>query len=182
MSIVESIAAISPHDGPHLMVVMGVSGCGKTTVARAVADRLGLPFQEGDALHPPANVAKMAGGRPLTDEDRAPWLAAVAAWLDERRSAGTGGVITCSALKRAYRDTLAGGHRDVRFVHVRGDRELIAARMAARSGHFMPASLLDSQLATLEEPGPDERPIVVSAALPVERIVDEVAAALARDA
>jgi gluconokinase len=101
MSIVESIAATSSHDGPQLVVVMGVSGCGKTTVARAVADRLGLPFQEGDALHPPANVAKMAGGRPLTDEDRAPWLAAVAAWLAARRSAGTGGVITCSALKRA---------------------------------------------------------------------------------
>jgi gluconokinase len=157
-----------------VIVVMGVAGCGKTTVGRALAERLEMPFQEGDALHPPANVAKMAGGTPLTDDDRTPWLAAVAAWIDERCRAGTGGVISCSALKRAYRRVLVGDRLDVRLVYLQGDEPLLAARLAARTDHFMPASLLSSQLATLEEPAASERPIVVSAALPVARIVDTV--------
>jgi gluconokinase len=157
-----------------VIVVMGVAGCGKTTVGRALAERLEMPFQEGDALHPPANVAKMAGGTPLTDDDRTPWLAAVAAWIDERRRAGTGGVISCSALKRAYRRVLVGDRPDVRLVYLQGDEPLLAARLAARTDHFMPASLLASQLGTLEEPAATERPIVVSAALPVARIVDTV--------
>ena len=155
-----------------VIVVMGVAGCGKTTVGRALAERLEMPFQEGDALHPPANVAKMAGGTPLTDDDRTPWLTAVAAWIDERRRAGTGGVISCSALKRAYRRVLVGDRPDVRLVYLQGDEPLLAARLAARTDHFMPASLLASQLATLEEPAASERPIVVSAALPVARLVD----------
>jgi len=155
-----------------VIVVMGVAGCGKTTVGRALAERLEMPFQEGDALHPPANVAKMAGGTPLTDDDRTPWLAAVAAWIDERRRAGTGGVISCSALKRGYRQVLVGDRPDVRLVYLQGDEPLLAARLAARTDHFMPASLLASQLATLEEPAASERPIVVSAALPVARLVD----------
>jgi len=157
-----------------VIVVMGVAGCGKTTVGRALAERLEMPFQEGDALHPPANVAKMAGGTPLTDDDRTPWLAAVAAWIDERRRAGTGGVISCSALKRAYRRVLVDDRPDVRLVYLQGDEPLLAARLAARTDHFMPASLLSSQLATLEEPADTERPIVVSAALPVAQLVDTV--------
>lgn len=164
---------------PCTIVVMGVSGCGKTTVAGSLAGRLGWPFQEGDALHPPENVAKMAGGSPLCDADRGPWLAAVAAWIEDRRRAGTGGVITCSALKRAYRTTIVGGHPDVRLVYLRGDRATIAARLASRTGHFMPPSLLDSQFAALEEPGPDERPIIVEAGLPVDEIVARIVASLA---
>jgi carbohydrate kinase (thermoresistant glucokinase family) len=155
-----------------VIIVMGVAGCGKTTVGRALAGRLEMPFQEGDALHPPANVAKMAGGTPLTDDDRAPWLAAVAARIDAWREAATGGVITCSALKRAYRRVLVGDRPDVRLVYLRGDEGLFAARLAARTDHFMPASLLASQLATLEEPAATEWPIVVSAALPVAQLVD----------
>jgi len=160
--------------GRMVVVVMGVSGSGKTTVGRALAVRLGMPFLEGDTLHPPANVAKMAGGTPLTDADRSPWLAAVAAWVDARRADGTGGVVSCSALKREYRRVLVGDRPDVRLVYLEGDEKLFAARLVARTDHFMPASLLGSQLATLEEPTTDERPIVVSAALPVARIVDTV--------
>ena len=157
-----------------IVVVMGVSGSGKTTVGRALAARLGVAFLEGDTLHPPANVAKMAGGTPLTDADRGPWLAAVAAWIDERRAAGAGGVVTCSALKQEYRRVIIGDRPDVRLLYLEGDETLIVARLAARTDHFMPASLLGSQLETLEPPTADERPIVVSAALPVARIVDSV--------
>lgn len=153
---------------------MGVSGCGKTTVGRILAERLGVPFQEGDALHPSANVAKMAGGIPLTDEDRRPWLDTVATWIDDRRRAGTGGVIACSALKRAYRRVIIGDRPDVRLVHLRGDRETLAARLAARRGHFMPASLLDSQLATLEQPTVDERAITVGIDSSAEEIVETI--------
>jgi carbohydrate kinase (thermoresistant glucokinase family) len=159
-----------------VIVVMGVSGCGKTTVGRALAERLGRPFQEGDALHPPENVAKMASGTPLSDADRAPWLEAVAAWIDGQRRIGTGGVVSCSALKRAYRRVIIGERRDVRLVYLRGDRDAIATRLAARTDHFMPTSLLDSQFATLEEPGSDERPIVVDASLSIDEIVAAVTA------
>ena len=144
-----------------ILVVMGVSGSGKTTVAAMLAGALGAEFLEGDDLHPRSNVEKMKGGTPLTDEDRWPWLRAIAARIDAWRAAGKAGVVTCSALKRAYRDVLIGGRRDVRLVYLRGSHELIHARMAARDEHFMPVGLLDSQFATLEEPGADERPIVV---------------------
>ena len=163
-----------------ILVVMGVAGSGKTTIARMLADRLGWRFQEGDALHPPANVAKMSAGTPLTDEDRWPWLHAIAAVIDGWRAEGASGIVTCSALKRAYRAILAGGRPDVRIVHLAGDKALIAARMAARKGHFMPTALLDSQFATLEPPGADEAPITIDIGLEPEAIVERLLAALPR--
>ena len=144
-----------------ILVVMGVSGSGKTTVAAMLAGALGAEFLEGDDLHPRSNVEKMKGGMPLTDADRWPWLEAIAARIDAWRAQGKAGVVTCSALKRAYRDVLIGDRREVRLVYLRGSHELIHARMAARHEHFMPVALLNSQFGTLEEPGPDERPIVV---------------------
>lgn len=155
---------------------MGVSGSGKSTVARALGGRLGWPVEEGDALHPAANVAKMAAGVALTDVDRAPWLELVRGWIDERVAAGEPGIITCSALKRCYRDAVRGPH--VGFVHLSGSREKLRARMTVRTGHFMPASLLDSQLATLQPPGPDECAITVDIDRPVEAQVDAIVAAL----
>ncbi len=146
------------RDFPSVVVVMGVSGSGKTTVASLLAGRLGWEFEDGDDFHPAANVEKMQSGSPLTDEDRWPWLAAIAAWIDKVRAEGRHGVVTCSGLKRAYRDVLVGGRPDVRLVYLKGDRELIGRRMAARHGHFMPTSLLDSQFRTLEEPGPTRTP------------------------
>lgn len=141
---------------PIVLVLMGVAGCGKTTVAATLAARSGWPFAEGDALHPQANIEKMAAGRPLTDEDRRPWLARVADWIDERLDAGESGIVTCSALKRSYRDLVNRRGTGVAFVYLAGSKETVAARLAARQGHFMPPSLLESQLAALEEPGPDE--------------------------
>ena len=161
-----------------IVVAMGVSGCGKTTVARLLAEKNGWQMQEGDALHPPANVAKMSAGTPLTDDDRWPWLHAIAAVIDRWRAEGTSGVVTCSALKRAYRDILVGDRPDVRLAYLRGSKALIAARLAARKGHFMPPALLDSQFATLQEPTPDERPIVLDVADTPAAIVDHLAAAL----
>jgi carbohydrate kinase (thermoresistant glucokinase family) len=157
---------------------MGVAGSGKTTVGKALAKRLGRAFRDGDELHPAANIAKMKRGEPLNDADRAPYLANVAAWIDGL--AGAPGVVTCSALKRAYRDVLTDGRPDVRIVFLDGSKSLIAERMAHRKGHFMPASLIDSQFADLEPPAPDERPIVVPAGLSVEAQVDEIVAALGR--
>lgn len=145
-----------------ILVVMGVAGSGKTTIAAALAERLGWRLLEGDAFHPPANVAKMAAGTPLTDDDRWPWLRAIAAEIDAIRAAGGSAVVACSALKRAYREVLIGDRADVRLVYLQGTRTLIGERLAARKGHFMPSALLDSQFATLEEPGPKEAPIVVS--------------------
>jgi gluconokinase len=147
---------------PSIIVVMGVSGSGKSTIAAMLAIRLGWLYEDSDWFHPPANVEKMHAGEPLTDEDRWPWLRAIAAWIDRTRCADKRAVIACSALKRAYRDILVGDRRDVRLVYLKGDRSLIARRMALRHGHFMPPSLLDSQFATLQEPGADEDPIVVS--------------------
>jgi len=134
------------------IVVMGVSGAGKSTVGALLAERLGWPFEDGDSFHPPANVAKMRAGTPLTDEDRWPWLRAIAARIGAARAAGAGVVIACSALKQAYRDVLRDGHADVRFLHLTGEPALIMARQAARTGHYMPASLVASQFATLEQP------------------------------
>jgi carbohydrate kinase (thermoresistant glucokinase family) len=157
-----------------IAIVMGVSGSGKTTVAVRLADALGVAFLEGDELHPPANVEKMKSGTPLTDADRWPWLRAIAARIDEWRAAGKGGVVTCSALKRAYRDILVGDRPEVRLVYLAGSHRLIHERMAARHEHFMPLGLLDSQFKTLEEPGPDERPIVVDVGGTPEQIVAEI--------
>ena len=157
-----------------IILLMGVSGCGKTTVGQRLADRLGCSYQEGDALHPPENVAKMAGSTPLTDADRMPWLAAVASWIDARRAAGERGVVSCSALKRSYRQLLIGDRPDVRLVYLRGSREQLAARLAGRTGHFMPAGLLTSQLATLEEPTAAEQPVVVTIDQPAEEIVANI--------
>jgi len=161
-----------------VIVVMGVEGSGKTTIGSVLARRLGWPFEEGDALHPPANVARMRAGHPLTDADRRPWLEAVAAWVEARLDAGENGIITCSALKRAYRDMIDRRGPGVVFVFLRGSRELIAARLGERHGHFMPASLLDSQLADLEPPAADEPAITVDIGGPPEPIADEIVARL----
>jgi carbohydrate kinase (thermoresistant glucokinase family) len=144
-----------------VLIVMGVSGAGKSTLAEALSAALGWPFQEGDALHPPANVQKMHAGIALTDEDRAPWLAAIKEWIDVRLAAGENGLVTCSALKRAYRDMLIGGRSTVRTLYLKADAAVLKARLAHREGHFMPASLLASQLQTLEEPLVGEHAIVV---------------------
>ena len=159
-----------------VLIVMGVSGAGKSTIGKALAARLDWPFQEGDDLHPLANIAKMSAGIPLTDEDRAPWLAAVGDWIDQRIAEGGGGVITCSALKAAYRRTLTEGRPAARLVYLEGSKALIAKRIAARTDHFMPASLVDSQFAALEPPTPDEEAATVSVDQP---IADQVAAVIA---
>ncbi|WP_374375458.1 gluconokinase [Tabrizicola sp.] len=153
------------------IVVMGVSGCGKSSVGAALSGALGIPYRDGDDLHPAVNVAKMRAGEALTDADRWPWLDRVA--QDLARLAPV--IVGCSALRRAYRDRIrAGAGGPVLFVHLAGSREVIAARMAARSGHFMPASLLDSQFATLEPPGPDEAAITVDIDQPMDRLVAEI--------
>jgi gluconokinase len=157
-----------------IVVMMGVSGSGKTTIATGVAQGLGWQVLEGDKLHPPANIAKMSAGTPLNDEDRWPWLRAIAAAIDDWRANGVSGVVACSALKRAYRDILIGPRPDVVLVYLQGSHELIATRMAARHGHFMPTGLLDSQFATLEEPGEAERPIVASIASAPDAIVETI--------
>ena len=157
---------------------MGVSGSGKTTIAALLAGRLGWDYEDGDDFHPPANVAKMQGGTPLTDEDRWPWLRAIADWIDATRAAAGHGIVACSALRRAYRDILVSDRPDVRLVYLRGDRALIARRQAARHNHFMPASLVDSQFAALEEPGADERPVVVSVEPRPGEVVDDIIANL----
>jgi len=157
-----------------ILVIMGVSGSGKTTIAQGLSRKLGWLYQEGDALHPPSNVAKMSSGTPLTDADRLPWLHKIAAKIDEWRAAGVSGVVTCSALKRSYRDIIAGNRPDVIVVYPKGSQALIAARMAERKGHFMPASLLDSQFGTLEEPSPDENAITVGIDRAPDAIVDEI--------
>ena len=147
------------HEQRPVLVVMGVSGCGKSTVAGIIAGQLGWDLEEGDDLHPAANVAKMAAGTALVDDDRWPWLDLVAGWIRAHTSAGKPGVITCSALRRSYRDRLRGDH--VVFVHLAGTRETIARRLAARTDHFMPSALLDSQFAALEPPGADENHVTV---------------------
>ncbi|WP_337060443.1 gluconokinase [Kineococcus sp. G2] len=145
-----------PDPAPVALVVMGVSGSGKTTVARGVADERGWEFAEGDDFHPRANVDKMRDGTPLDDEDRWPWLRGIAAWIGEREAAGRSVVVTCSALKRSYRELLADGHPSVRFCQLVVPEEVLAERLAHRQGHYMPASLLRSQLDTLQDLQPDE--------------------------
>ncbi len=155
-------------DRPPLVVAMGVSGSGKSTVGAALAQRLRVPFADADDFHPPANIEKMTAGEPLDDHDRQPWLEAIGAWLHGH--AADGGVMSCSALKRKYRDQLRGHAPGVEFVHLHGSREVIARRQASRSGHFMPATLLDSQLAILEPLAPDESGLVVH----VDQSIDEI--------
>lgn len=155
-------------------VVMGVAGSGKSVIGAALARALGMPFLDADDLHPADNVARMRAGIPLTDADRAGWLDAIAVRLSAATRAGAGLVVACSALKRAYRDRLRAGAPTVRFVFLRGDRELIAARLGQRRGHFMPPALLDSQLATLEEPDADERAWTVDVSQTPERIVGDL--------
>ena len=159
--------------GIAAIVVMGVSGAGKSTVGKLIAARLDCPFRDADSFHPAANIAKMSRGEPLTDDDRWPWLNAIAAWIAEHRAAGTTCVVTCSALKRRYRDIITSRQSaDVRMVYLKGDFDLIAARLKARKDHFMPPALLQSQFAALEEPSADERAITAS----IDATPDEIAA------
>ncbi len=158
---------------------MGVSGVGKSTIAEGLAAKLGWKFQEGDELHPPSNVQKMHANIPLTDADRAPWLAAIKHWIDERLDAREPGLVTCSALKRKYRDFLVDGRENVRILYLHSEKRAIEDRISHRTGHFMPASMLESQLRTLEEPTADENPIIVEVAETVEGTVNEVCRALA---
>ena len=159
------------HHPPPLVVVMGESGSGKTTVGAALAQRLRVPFADADDFHPKANIDKMSAGIPLTDDDRGPWLATIAAWLGEH--AESGGVASCSALKRAYRDVLAAAAPHVFFVHLHGNPDVIAARVAGRPGHFMPTALVESQFATLEPLEPGERGAVLDVYQPVDDLVGQ---------
>jgi gluconokinase len=159
---------------PCALVVMGVSGSGKSTIADKLADRLGWRYEDGDRFHPASNVAKMSAGLPLTDQDRRPWLKAIADEIDRVCKAGERAVIACSALKHAYRDILVHGRRDVRIVFLWGTQALIAERLASRKGHFMPPGLLDSQFKTLEPPEKSEHPVTVSIDASVEAIVDDI--------
>ncbi len=157
-----------------VIIFMGVSGAGKSTVGRLVAEALGAAFAEGDSYHPPANVAKMSRGEALTDADRRPWLLAMATAIDDWLAAGQTTVVTCSALRRTYRETLLGDRRDVWLVYLRGDQALIAGRLASRHGHFMPPSLLPSQFAALEEPAPAANLITVDIDRPAADIAAEI--------
>ncbi|WP_051376029.1 gluconokinase [Bradyrhizobium sp. USDA 3256] len=160
---------------------MGVSGSGKSTIADRLAIRIGWRFEDGDSFHPPSNVAKMHSGQPLTDEDRWPWLRAIAYEIDRTCGVRERAVIACSALKRAYRDILVQGRDDIRIVFLDGSQELIATRLGARKGHFMPPGLLASQFKTLEPPTPEERPITVAIDRPVETIVEDIVTQLKLD-
>jgi gluconokinase len=162
----------------RVVVVMGVAGSGKTSIGSALAEALGWAFAEGDSFHSPANVAKMAAGTPLTDDDRWPWLDAIAIWIREQVGAGRSAVVACSALKRRYRDRLRGAWPGLRVVYLRGDRAVLEGRLGARASHFFPRRLLDSQLADLEPPQPDESPIVVDITDSPATLVAAAAAAL----
>lgn len=160
------------------IILMGVAGSGKTSTGRLLAEKLGWTFRDADSFHPPENIAKMSAGQPLNDDDRKPWLLAIAEFVDEQIAHGKPCVVTCSALKRRYREALTGIRRDVQIIHLNGDFELIAARMAARKNHFMPTSLLKSQFEALEMPGPDENVWTVSVAPKKEGVVEEIMARL----
>lgn len=170
------MAAVSAHPGP--IVVMGVSGCGKSTVGCALATALGVPYVEGDDLHPPQNVALMAAGTPLSDADRQGWLATVAQRLSDDRARGAGVVVACSALKRSYRDSLRAAAPDVLFVHLQGPQALLMQRLAQRKGHYMPAALLQSQFDTLEPPLADEAALQLDISPGPEAIVAGLLVAL----
>jgi len=160
----------------NLYVVMGITGSGKSTVGAMLAHTLGVDFVEGDDYHPPENVRRMAAGIPLTDDDRADWLQSLAARLREADESGAGLVVTCSALKRSYRDLLRSAAPEVQFVYLKGSRVLITERVSERRGHFMPVSLLDSQLATLEEPESDERAWTCDIKDPPQKIIGDIVA------
>jgi gluconokinase len=164
---------------PTSLLVMGVAGSGKSTAGENLALELGWPFRDADSFHTDANIAKMSAGTPLTDEDRWPWLNAIAQWIDERRSTRTPGIVSCSALKRSYRRVLLDGRPDVRLVYLQGDKPLIAGRMARRTGHFMPTTLLDSQFTALEEPTADEWPIIAPIEQSPRRIIEHILANMA---
>ncbi|HWB45446.1 MAG TPA: gluconokinase [Hyphomicrobiaceae bacterium] len=163
---------------PMVIVLMGVSGSGKSTVGDGLAHALGWPFRDADSFHPPANVAKMSRGEALTDEDRWPWLDAIGTWIGARLAAGDSAIVSCSALKRAYRRRIGAAREGVRLIYLKGDFDLIAGRLAARKDHFMPASLLKSQFDALEEPVPEEHALTVSIAPPPATIVAGIIARL----
>lgn len=160
-----------PNNWATAIVIMGVTGAGKSTIGSLLSERLNRPLVEGDSLHPPANIAKMSQGIPLNDDDRLPWLKAIAARIDAARRGGQPIVVTCSALKRSYRAILADGRGDVGFVYLKGSKDLIAGRLAARKGHFMPPQLLDSQMAALQEPDADEPSMVIAIEAPPDDMV-----------
>ena len=159
---------------PCALIVMGVSGSGKSTIGERLARRIAWRFEDGDRFHPAANVAKMSAGQPLTDDDRWPWLLAIADEIDRACAAGEHAVIACSALKRTYRDILVHGRSDVRIIFLNGTQDLIANRLSQRKGHFMPPGLLASQFKTLEPPSVSENPVTVSIDAPVDAIVDDI--------
>lgn len=163
-----------PEPAPHALIVMGVSGSGKTTIGEQLAARIGWRYEDADTFHPASNVAKMSAGQPLTDEDRWPWLRAIADEIDRAIAAGERVVIGCSALRRVYRDLLVHGRSDIRIVYLDGTQDLIAGRLGARKGHFMPPGLLTSQFRTLEPPAPDEHAVMVSIDATAETIVDDI--------
>jgi gluconokinase len=163
---------------PVVVVLMGVSGCGKSTIGRGLSQVLGWPFRDADSFHPPANIEKMSRGVPLEDSDRWPWLSAIAAWIDAQHAAGAPGIVSCSALKRVYRAHIVGAREGVRLVYLKGDMGLIAGRLAERKGHFMPAALLQSQFDALEEPAAGERHLAVDIAPPPGDIVATIIAGL----
>ena len=164
----------STHDTPCALIVMGVAGSGKSTIGETLAGRIGWRFEDGDKFHPASNVAKMSAGVPLTDDDRWPWLQAIADEIDRLCAAGERAVVACSALRRVYRDVLIHGRNDVRLVYLDGSQQLIADRLNRRKGHFMPPDLLASQFKTLEPPERDERAITVPIDASVEAIVDDI--------
>lgn len=161
-----------------IIIVAGIAGSGKTTVGKLLAGRLGCEFEDGDMLHPAANVAKMHAGVPLTDADRWPWLHIIQAWIDQRISAGQTAVLACSALHRRYRDAMLDGRPDAQMAFLEISREVAAARLARRHGHFFPAQLLDSQLRALQPPGPDERVLVIDASQQADEMAAEIAGRL----
>ena len=163
-----------PCDNPCALIVMGVAGSGKSTIGEALAARLGWRYEDGDRFHPASNVAKMSAGQPLTDEDRWPWLKAIADEIDRLSTHHERAVVACSALRRVYRDILVHGRPDIAIVYLQGTQALIAERLGRRKGHFMPPGLLASQFETLEPPTSDEHPITVSIDAPVEAIVDDI--------
>ena len=171
----------APSGPTTTVVVMGVSGTGKTTVAEHLVKRLGWPFAEGDTFHPPANVAKMHAGTPLDDDDRWPWLQALADWIGAREAAGENAVVTCSALKRSYREVLRAGHPSVWFAHVATSPDVLRERLTRRAGHYMPPSLLDSQLATLEPLEPDEPGLTITGEGRPDDVAERVLEALAAE-
>ena len=169
---------LSTH--PPVVVVMGVSGSGKTTVGAALAQRLGVPFADADDFHPPENITKMSAGVPLDDDDRGPWLETIAGWLAAQ--ADQGGVVSCSALKRSYRAILTSQAPQSVFVHLHGERDVVATRVAGRPGHFMPAALVNSQFDTLEPLASDESGVVIDLDQPVDLLVEQSVTALTHHA